>query len=467
MASPVVHSRLPGVYTLMTVCVLLAAALWTPSAAQAQGFGLFEQGTCAMGRAVATVAQSCDDGSAIYFNPAGIAGTEGATASAGATVVWAQGDFTFDRTGNTVDLQNDAIPVPHLYTTYGIDERWAVGLGVYVPYGLSTEWPRTFDGAFLGFNNSIQTIYIQPTVALNVTDRIKVGVGPIVTIGSVELNQVIDLSEQELSEGVTFGQIGVPFHTAFAATQLEATNAVGFGGNFGVEVQATDRLNIGVRFTTPIEMNYDGEATFDQIETGLVLPVLPGTPLTDVPVDRLVETSFTEGPLVTQDIETTITMPAQFVAGISVQATEQLLLLFDYQWVGWSSFDEITLDFETLDDQVQVENYDNTSGFRFGADYQLTDQWAVRGGYIYTQNAAPDETVTPLLPESDRNQFTLGVGWRATEYLELNAAYLYLGQNDRRGRTVEFEEGESLESVNNGLYSFSAHLVGLTATLRF
>ena len=428
-----------------------------------------------MGRAGAGVAETCDDGSAMYFNPAGLVGDPGWTVSGGATLIFVSGDFTADRTQETTDLDNDPVPVPHLYARYGINEQWAAGLGVFVPYGLSTEWPTGgFDGRFLGYDNSLQSIYIQPTVAYQVTDRISVGAGLDIVIGAVELNQQQDLSQQAVPSslvppGTTFGDLGIPFHTAFADVKLDASGATGIGANVGVQVQATNWLRFGARYTLPVTLNYEGDATFTKLQTGLTLAPnnpfgLPG----GTPIDALVGPAFEQGPLVDQTIETEITMPGQLLVGTSIQATPQLTLLADYQWTQWSAFDELPLDFEqdALDTE-QTENYDDTHALRLGVEYAVTDAFTARAGILTHGTAAPDETVTPLLPEGYRNEPTLGLGWRPSSLLEVNVAYQYIAQNDRRGRVRELEEGIPLSEINSGLYSFNAHLIGTTLTLRF
>lgn len=437
-----------------------------------------------MARAGATVADGCGDGSSIYFNPAHVVDAEGVTASLGATVIDASGEFTYDYTarppytGVEVDLQNDPIPVPHGYLTYGLTEKIGLGLGAYVPYGLETNWPvqlaggSYFDGAFEGFNSRIQNIYLQPTVAYQITPKLRVGAGPIVAISSVELRQVLDLSQQTaIPQGPTFGQLGVPFHTAFARVGLEAHNEIGYGANVGVSFQATDRLSVGVRFTTPITISYEGDAEFTQIQTGLTVPadivqngqvVIPA----GTPIDGLLQGEFSDGQLTSQSVETEITFPYQLVGGVSVQATEKLLLLADYQLTGWSAFDQIPLNFENFGERVREQNYESTHAVRLGAEYALLNELTARLGYLYNTAAAPDEVVTPLLPESDRNQFTIGIGWRPVEQAEINVSYQLLQQNDRRGRVRGPRPGESLTTdLNQGLYSFGAHLFGTTLTL--
>lgn len=460
---------------LLVTVVILASNAVLPETTHAQGFGVYEQGTCTMAMGGAAVAHPCNDGSSLFFNPAGILSTDGVTLSGGATVISTAGEFTSDYDRSQTELQSDPIPVPHLFGTIDLDSRLAVGIGAYVPYGLESVWPKDWDGAFEGYDNSVQAIYIQPTVAYQLTDRIRVGGGPIIGIAEVGLRQRVDVSAQEVPseevpEGTTFGNLGIPFHTAFADAALEATGALGYGGHVGAVVDVTDRLNLGARYLLPITFEYEGEARFEQIPTGLTLPA--NNPITGqpTPLDLILEPSFVDGPLVNQSVETEITMPAQFVIGTAFQATERLLLKADYQWTGWSSFDEITLDFERdALDQTRDEGFENTSAVRIGGAYRLTSAVTLRGGYLFNQAAAPDRTVTPLLPEASRNHFTAGLGWSITDSVELNVAYQYLSQNDRRGRIRSERPGEenpTAEELNSGLYSFTGHLFGSTLTIK-
>src|SRR6266540_1810437 len=65
-----------------------------PALLGAQGFGIYEQGTCSMGRAGTGVAAPCADGSAMFFNPAGLAGMTGKVATIGVTLLDVQGSLT-------------------------------------------------------------------------------------------------------------------------------------------------------------------------------------------------------------------------------------------------------------------------------------------------------------------------------------------------------------------------------------
>lgn len=454
---------------------LLAAA---PDRAAGQGFGIYEHGTCTMARGGAAVAEPCDDGSAMYFNPAGLTSTDGLTVSAGGTVISAFGQFTADATGEEFDLENDPIPVPHGYAAYGVDDRLAVGLGVFVPYGLETKWPSDretgFEGRFDGYDNSLQSIYVQPTVAYRPTEWLSLGAGLDVVVSTVELNRRLDLSRQAVpGAGVTFGQLGIPPRTDFADATLDADPSTGIGGNFGVQVLATEDVTFGARYTTQVTIDYEGDAAFEQVATGLTVPTDLEVGGTTVPAgtswDQVVAPLFQPGgTLGDQAVNTSITMPDQLVAGVAYRPSDRLLLEADWQWVDWSDFDRIVIDLERAPDSERIQDYGDTHGVRLGAEYDLDRRFDLRAGFIHHGAAAPDQTVTPLLPEARRSEFTAGLGVQITPVVSVDASYQYIAQKDRRGRVTGPPPGQApTTALNSGLYSFGAHLFATTVTLDF
>src|SRR5947199_173069 len=126
------------------------------------------------GRAGTGGATPCPDGSAIFFDPAGLAGLQGWHVSVGGTFIKVHGGFTGDASGAQTDLENPWVTVPHAYVAYGATPKLGVGVGLFVPYGLETNCPLSFDGRFTGYKNIIRSVYIQPMAAYKVTSRLSV-----------------------------------------------------------------------------------------------------------------------------------------------------------------------------------------------------------------------------------------------------------------------------------------------------
>src|SRR5213594_3578532 len=247
-----------------------------PALLGAQGFGIYEQGACSMGRAGTGVAAPCNDGSAIFFSPAGLAGRTGGRATIGVTLLDVEGGFTDDILQQETRLDDPFLAIPQVYVAYGVTPKLGVGIGLFAPYGLQTRWPLSFDGRFSGYDNILRSVYVQPTVSYQVTPWLKLGGGLDIVFGKVELNQRLDLATAPVPlagvpPGTRFGQFGIAPGTDFANAHLEATKTT-VAAHFGTTLKVNDRLSFGARFLTQAKFDYSGTATFTQVMTGLVVP---------------------------------------------------------------------------------------------------------------------------------------------------------------------------------------------------
>jgi long-chain fatty acid transport protein len=456
-----------------------------PALLGAQGFGIYEQNTCTMARAGAAAAAPCADGSAIFFNPAGLAGLRGGHASVGVTLIDISGGFTDALFQQHSTLDDPVIPVPQAYVSYGVTPKLGVGIGLFAPYGLETQWPLAFDGRFAGYNNKIHTLYVQPTVAYQVTPWLKLGGGLDIVHGSVELHQRLDLATTPIPPGLipgvptgtTFGAFGVPLGTDFADADLSASKT-SVGGHIGAIARVNDRLSFGVHYLSKVTLDYSGTGRFTQVNTGIVIPadITLGSPPQTIPAGTPLDAFLASLGLFTntallgpQAVSASIPNPDMLVAGVAFKPRDDVTLLADYQWTHWSAFKVLTLEFSpnTLLNQALYERYKNTSGFRVGGEWVTTLGVTVRGGYLHHGGAAPAETVTPLLPEGQRNEVTAGVAVKLGPQLTADVAYQYIHQDDRLGRTRETPNVPPTTALNDGLYTFSAHLFGVSLALTF
>jgi long-chain fatty acid transport protein len=465
------------------------SALWlccgVPTLLAAQGFGIYEQGTCSMGRAGTGVAAPCADGSAMFFNPAGLAGLKGGHATLGVTLLDVKGGFTDDLFQQKTALDNPLLAIPQVYVSYAATPKLGVGVGLFAPYGLETNWPLTFDGRFAGYKNIIRSIYVQPTVAYQVTPWLALGGGVDIVMGKVELNQRLDLAEAPVPTslgvpaGTTFGQFGIATGTDFADSHLEASKTTATA-HWGGIIKVSDKLSIGGRYLMQAKFDYSGTAAFTQVPTNLVLPaaitVGPVTIPAGTPIDLFLAAPAPNGlgifstVLTSQTVTTTLTNPEQVVFGLAYKVRRDWTLFGDYQFTRWGKrFSVLNISFANpLLNRVLYESYQNTNGVRLAAEWVKDAKWSFRGGYLYHEGAARATTVTPLLPEGSRNEVTGGVTVKLAPGFTADLAYQYIKQNDRRGRTREpiFNQMPTIQ-MNNGLYDFHAHLFGVSLSYAF
>jgi long-chain fatty acid transport protein len=411
----------------------------------------------------------------VFYNPAGILTTGGSpwSVSFGGTNIAPSFAFRDSLTGTKTNSVSNNVLVPNVYITHqsklnGHD--FALGFGVFAPYGLISEWPTTFAGRFLGYRSQIRSLYLQPTAAYRVNRWVQLGAGFDYIWTRVDLSQRVDLSSQiacatttpTCPAGTTFGQLGIPAGTDFADAELWG-HAFSASGHFGAIITPTSKLSLGARYLMRVRANIQGDAYFSQVSTGIILA--PGNPFGvpgGTPLDAVLQPQFNgAGKLQQQHASTIVSQPDQLVLGAAYAVTPELTALVDYQWVNWSQFDSLKITFLNLPSTTQYEDYNNTNGWRFGLQYEK-DGMALRGGYLHHDGASPDQTVTPLLPEGARNEFTLGGGIKVGTHGHLDIAYQHISQQDRRGRVVSAPRFSTAQ--NTGIYSGSASLLGASLT---
>lgn len=403
------------------------------------GFGIFEQGSKAMGMAGAFTAQA-DDPSALFHNPAGIAlqdWDEQNNWLVGFTYIGGtQADFEganpFPGQGVTAEQEMLSETPPHLYWVKPLGQsNWTFGLGLMTPFGLTTEWenPDTFPGRFISTRAALQAFDINPTLAVRLSDNFSLGFGGFVRASSVELEQ------------------HVPFPNPFTQTisdiadlQLESDTDTGIGFNFGLLHKATDFFHWGLNYRSAVEVDYSGEAIFFQNLTGTPLDQLVPTVL---PIDQ----EF--------GVETSIEFPDQASLGLAFNFSEGVVLETDFNWTGWSTFDVLPIDFEFDQfDTERVQRWEDAYNYRVGLRLGRNGENQWRFGYVYDETPQPEEAVSPLLPDANRQGFTIGYGFVGNKYTF-----------DIAGMFLTFDEAERFRSFPEegdffGTYQNEAILIG-------
>jgi long-chain fatty acid transport protein len=456
---------------------LAAVLLALPATAFAQGFGLNEIGSCAIARGYAATGAPCKDASTIYWNPAYAAALSGNSLVVGGASIAVTGAFTRDTSLNRYDANIPTSYAPHLFFNHRQSENFSWGLGVYVPYGLTSQWNPNFPGRFVALKASIATIYVQPNFAWKINDRWMIGGGPIIGHSSVELIQSLDLSQQvaEVDPNlgkITFGMLGIPQGTEFARGTLKG-DAYSYGVTIGIYGKLSDHWTMGARYLSSLNFDYkNGKATFTPIQTGLTLAA--NNPLNlpaGTPVDAVVASQFSAGgALVSQTGTTELVHPDQAEVGFAYDGFDRWLLSADYTWIGWKRFHQLDIHFSNpaLGTVTQYENYNNSSAIRLGAQYTAGNNWQWRAGFAGIATPAPDATVTPILPDQDRANYTAGLGIPLTKGLTLDAAYVYVWTPGRRGRIVNRTSlSQTAAQLNDGVYTLQANIFSLSLKASF
>ncbi|HEY5088124.1 MAG TPA: hypothetical protein VII66_12265, partial [Gemmatimonadaceae bacterium] len=87
-------------------------------------------------------------------------------------------------------------------------------------------------------------------------------------------------------------------------------------------------------------------------------------------------------------------------------------------------------------------------------------------GYSFADTPAPNVTVTPLLPDMNRRNFSGGVGIPLSNMATVDIGYVHVNTPGRRGRIVErTSEAQTAAQLNTGTYALTADV--FSAALNF
>jgi len=326
---------------------------------------------------------------------------------------------------NETKMEKQLFTPIHFYATYQITDQLYAGLGFNNPFGLGTKWPIGWDGRFVSIEIKVQTFNLNPVVAYKINDNLSIGVGLQYAFGDVLINR----------------DINFPPFSGDANVNLkgDATSALGFTA--GVLYKTDCDLNFGVSYRSEVKYDFKGTATTTKGPSQLA-SALPGG-----------------------DIAASLTTPQQFVVGVSYKVTPELLVSTDFQWVGWSSYDSLKVDFADVakTDIASPRMYENSYIIRLGANYQYDDLLDLSAGVLYDRNPVKDQFVDATLPDADRLGFSVGAGYKVMDNLSANLSYMFLRFNERTiNNSMVSYSGNSGFNAFNGTYNSTASLFSLS-----
>jgi len=378
----------------VTTLGLLASA----TNANAAGFAVREQSVEGQGASFAGIAAGGNDLSSIFFNPATITLHPGlnievngsliipdSRLSGGAAVHPALGPLAGGNGGNIGVLAL----VPATYTSYQVNQRLFVGLGINSPFGLSTKANDNWLGRFHAIESTVLSINANPVIGYKVSPMISIAAGVQVEYIDVKLTNSV------------FSAAGESF------AELEADD-FGYGFTLGVLFEPTPATRIGIGFRSKVEHTVKGNAEFTP---GLQVPT-PGGVI---------------GPFARLGVRGTLTLPETVSIGLRQKISPKITLLAGFEWANWSRFNELRIEFDTvLPDTVTDQQWSDSYFYSLGGEYNYDEKTIFRAGVAFENSSVPDATRTPRIPDNDRYWASVGLTHQVTESISVSAAYTHI-----------------------------------------
>lgn len=346
--------------------------------------GLVFSGAGAISRSMggASTAVGLDPVGAGYWNPAAIRAVETNQVSFNAELLY--GDTSLSSSVGAQhgsNFSNSGLPaIPTIGMVYHSEQIPATfGLGVYALMGGGINVPQSADNPITNATGPIyasaSALAIQPSVALQLTDRLTVGFGPTISTISMGMNPAFFAPN---------GPGDYPIATPGRPS---------WGGGFqvGVLYDYNDCWDFGFGYKSPIwygKLHYNGQ----------------------------------DGAGQPREFELSQSLPQIISVGLGYHGIEGLTIAADLRYLDYAN--------TTLwGDSIPTPGLAWSSVFAvaLGAEYQLSDRMAVRAGYLANENPIPSVATlfNMQLPTINTNQLALGGSLKLTDAITMDSAIVY------------------------------------------
>ncbi|HHF4597380.1 TPA: outer membrane protein transport protein [Haemophilus influenzae] len=451
--------------SLLATAMLLAAG-----GANAAAFQLAEVSTSGLGRAYAGEAAIADNASVVATNPALMSLFKTAQFSTGGVYVDSRinmnGDVTSSATTTNSGMKatkdgsasaRNVVPgafVPNLYFVAPVNDKFALGAGMNVNFGLKSEYDDSYDAGIFGGKTDLSAINLNLSGAYWVTEGLSLGLGvnAVYAKAQVERNAGIIVDSVKVQQVKNALSVLAPPLKDLdknlpskdtSVVSLQDRAAWGFGWNAGVMYQFNEGNRIGLAYHSKVDIDFT-DRTATSVEANVIKDGKKGN--------------------------LTLTLPDYLELSGFHQLTDKLAVHYSYKYTHWSRLTKLNASFEdgkkAFDKELQ---YSNNSRVALGASYNLYEKLTLRAGIAYDQAASRHQR-SAAIPDTDRTWYSLGATYKFTPNLSVDLGYAYL-----KGKKVHFKEVKTIGQKNvlelntTANYTSQAHanLYGLNLNYSF
>ncbi len=430
---------------LTKIATLVLSVCFAGQIAFAAGFGLYEFSARGNAMGGAVLAGEAEPAS-LALNPALITQLPGKQVQLSTTLVTAKIEDVEYGSAKT-DTDREWWPLPALYYTQQLNDKWWLGLGAFTRFGLSNTysdkgWVLNAPSAASLNHVGVVTYTVQPTVAYQATDRFAVSAG-------------LEVQYLNFTEKVRFGTPS----TTYADLNLDG-DSVAFSGILAFFYNANEKVNFGGSFRMRNDHSVRGPQKYDY-------------------VNPAVSPMFVQG----GDFWGDITFPAQLALGASYKPTDKWLFEFNWTNIFWSCFRSIDIYFDNVPGKAgggkdmlgtkegNMKEYQDAYRIGLGAEYTLSAKTKLRGSFIFDKSPINDQFMDVMLPADDRYIVGLGAGFDLGKNVLLDLSYNILFVQGLKGvyTSADYSDPDN-PIIKHGPVHYKSsisHLFGLSVRYTF
>lgn len=358
--------------TVSKIALLALAGVCVSNTGRAAGWQLSDYSMTGLGRAYAGGGVVGDDYSALAYNPAGMT-LGGSGMQAGIAGIYEHADVSAPNYGGRDATTNMdvVVAVPNFFTQYKLNDKVVVGFGVYVPFGLATQYDKDWEASDHGIKSSVEAIDYTVGAGIKVTDKLSLGLAAFARDAKVYLTSTA-------GNGARRNKF-----------DLEDWS---FGTRIGAMYEIDKDTRVGIAYTSRTRESVKGESY-----------VLSGA--------RIMDTKL-------------ITDAPEYVQlGAYHKLNDKVALSAGAKWTRWTRFKTLTI--RPVSEVAQ--RWQNVWSFSVGADYFYSEKVTLRAGIGFDESPVPNSRLrTAALADNDRWEFSVGASYKANEKWTFDVGYMFL-----------------------------------------
>ena len=455
--------------------VLATAMLFAAGGASAAAFQLSEVSTSGLGRAYAGEAAIADNASVVATNPALMSLFKTNQFSVGGVYVDSKINMNGDVNVTSPLAMSQLNPkgllasnsashrsivpgslVPNMYFVAPINDKFALGGGMNVNFGLKSEYDNKYNGGVFGGTTDLTALNLNLSGSYRVTEGFSAGLGLNAIYAQAKIERragIISDAVSRVGTAIDKGLINIPNEYAPTVkvlrhsitskdkilTQLQDKADWAFAWNAGVMYQFNENHRIGLSYHSKVDIDFTDHTA------------------TSLQAHRIGQ----EGGL-------KLNLPDYLEFSGFHQLTEKFAMHYSYKYSHWSRLKNLYASYHSDGKEAFHKKmyYRNSSRIALGGTYNVDDKLTLRAGIAYDQAAATSHA-SAAIPDTDRMWYSLGATYKFTQNLSVDLGYAYL-----KGKKIHFREEQRIRNgavVVTGNYSSkaSANLYGLNLNYSF
>ena len=413
---------------LFVVAVIFFISSQIPQLAFAQGVLLRSIGATNAAVGGTATAMPIDAAGALQWNPGSISALKKNEMTFGLELVQPKSSVTTSDSlvgpNGSTKGESGVTPVPNMAFVWSPSPKspFTYGLGMAAVGGASSLYPLDAGNSVLekhGRSATVIVLQVTPTVSAQLTERLSVGVAPIIDLASLNINPM------------SLGRTVSPLHGIDDSLTTYGTRYV-WGGGFqiGGLYDFQNHFKAGFMFKSPIW------------------------------AEKLYFTGIDGSSGTRENVNFKLNLPMTMSAGISYDGLRDTVIGMDVRYLDYSNAAGLDRGISSTG-KVEGLDWESVFSINLGMERTITNRLKGRLGYCWNENPIPERSSILCIsaPMISQHVFSCGFGYSFAKDLELSAAYCHVFEAKLSGPIIQ---GQPAAGTVTNVLSANSLFAGIT-----